>query len=255
MATSSRTLTKRSSIAKALEAEIGAGQWLVAASLPTEAELMRRFDVSRETIRLALADLRALGLIESRQGVGSIVVRQRPANEYSQSLQSINELMYYSQNTKRRVVRVDNVVLTKELAEAIGAGEGEQWCRALTLRTATNQSVPMGISTVWVPGASRYAIDASRKSGMPVFLEIQAATGRLISRVQQVIGARLPDKAQAKLLQCGIHDPLLQIKRWYYTSEDVLIEMSETLHPPERFQYAMTLRHVSTGVSSTSKRK
>ena len=36
---------------------------------------------------------------------------------------------------------------------------------------------------------------------------------------------------------------MLRIQRWYYTADGTLLTMTETLHPPSRFQYAMTLRH------------
>ena len=44
---------------------------------------------------------------------------------------------------------------------------------ALTLRSAAGQTVPMGVSSVWVPVADRQAIHVSRKIGLPVFLEVR----------------------------------------------------------------------------------
>lgn len=44
--------------------------------LPTEGELASRFGVSRPTVREALARLRSDGVIESRRGSGSLVVRR-----------------------------------------------------------------------------------------------------------------------------------------------------------------------------------
>ena len=83
---------------------------------------------------------------------------------------------------------------------------------ALTLRSAAGQTVPMGVSSVWVPVAVRQAIQASRKSGLPVFLEV-----------------RKTDKSQSSLLQ-----------------------MSDPLHPPSRFRSVMTLRHaLESGSSKT----
>jgi DNA-binding GntR family transcriptional regulator len=235
-------------VARALEEQIAQGQWAPGSRLPTEAELVALFGVSRQTLRYALSDLAARGLVRSHQGLGSVVLRQSAAPEYSQSLESINELVYYARNTTEKVIRTEDVILSAELAAMIGAMAGQRWCHALTQRTAAGQTAPMALSSVWVPAESRQAMQAARKSGLPVFLEIQKASGRMIGKVHQVLGASLPGKAQAKLLKCGLHEPLLRIQRWYYGADETLIEMSDTLHPPSRFQYAMTLRHSATNL-------
>lgn len=52
------------------------GDFSTAGKLPTEGELASRFGVSRPTVREALARLRSDGVIESRRGSGSLVVRR-----------------------------------------------------------------------------------------------------------------------------------------------------------------------------------
>ena len=236
------THTKRGRVAFELESEIRRGQWAIGTRLPSEAKLMERFGVGRQTVRDALSELKARSLVDSHQGVGSVVLRRSAQPEYSQSLDSIEELLSYVRNTTVEFVALDEVQLDDAQAALIGTVPGPSWIHAQTTRTAINQKVPMGISSVWVPAVHRAAVQASRRSGLPVFLEIQKARGVLIERVEQVLGASMPTKSQAKLLQCGPSEPLLRLQRWYFAGHDTLIEMSDTLHPNTRFQYAMTLR-------------
>jgi GntR family transcriptional regulator, transcriptional repressor for pyruvate dehydrogenase complex len=56
-----------------LENEIRTGQLPVGNKLPTEAEVMHRFDVSRTVVREALSRLQAAGLVETRHGIGTFV--------------------------------------------------------------------------------------------------------------------------------------------------------------------------------------
>ena len=51
------------------------GEFTTGGKLPTEGELVARFGVSRATVREALARLRSDGVIESRRGSGSHVIR------------------------------------------------------------------------------------------------------------------------------------------------------------------------------------
>ena len=63
-------------IVAGLTDDIRAGGTQPGDKLPTEAEIMVRFDVSRTVVREALSKLQAAGLVETRHGIGTFV-RQR----------------------------------------------------------------------------------------------------------------------------------------------------------------------------------
>ncbi len=238
--------TKRQHVAQQLEREIASGAWSENSLLPTEHQLAARFGVGRQTVRFALADLAGRGLVKSHQGIGSVVLRQAPIPEYSQSLESIRALASYARNTKVRVLRMEDQVLDAALAAQIGAAPGETWCQSQALRYAAAQHLPMALTSVWVPLASRNAMLAANRSALPVFLEIQRAHGHMIDRVHQLLGAHRVQKQEAALLECALREPILRIQRWYYAADGSVMEMSDSLHPQSRFQYAMTLRYSGT---------
>lgn len=74
-------------IVDALEHEIRTGHLLVGDKLPTEAEIMTRFDVSRTVVREALSGLQAAGLVQTRHGIGTFVRTPEPAGNYRISSQ------------------------------------------------------------------------------------------------------------------------------------------------------------------------
>ena len=45
--------------------------------LPTEPQLCERFDVSRITVRRAVSDLEAMGIVQRQQGRGTFVTERR----------------------------------------------------------------------------------------------------------------------------------------------------------------------------------
>lgn len=65
-------------IARELKAEIRDGLYPPGSRLPTEADLCRRFGVSRATVRSAVKELDVRGLVRTQHGVGTFV-RRRPA--------------------------------------------------------------------------------------------------------------------------------------------------------------------------------
>lgn len=62
----------------ALSALIETGAFGPGESLPSERELAARLDLSRSTVRQCLKDLAQLGLVQTRQGVGTVVVGHIP---------------------------------------------------------------------------------------------------------------------------------------------------------------------------------
>lgn len=62
-------------VADQLEAMIGAGSIAVGQRLPGENRLCESFGVSRTVVREAIAHLKSLGLVATRRGVGTTVVR------------------------------------------------------------------------------------------------------------------------------------------------------------------------------------
>lgn len=62
-------------IVENLAARIREGQLQPGEKLPTEAEIMARFDVSRTVVRESLSRLQASGLVETRHGIGTFVLQ------------------------------------------------------------------------------------------------------------------------------------------------------------------------------------
>ncbi|APW59089.1 GntR family transcriptional regulator [Paludisphaera borealis] len=65
--------SKHLRISRELLAEIAAGKYVPTGRLPSEAQLVERFGVSRPTVARALRDLQDQGLVERRAGAGSFV--------------------------------------------------------------------------------------------------------------------------------------------------------------------------------------
>ncbi|GEL06340.1 FadR/GntR family transcriptional regulator [Rummeliibacillus stabekisii] len=70
-------------VATQIEQLIESGSWEVGKKIPPEMELMEKFDVSRNTLREAIRALVHAGLLETKQGSGTIV---RSANSLGAAL-------------------------------------------------------------------------------------------------------------------------------------------------------------------------
>jgi DNA-binding GntR family transcriptional regulator len=82
---------------------IAEGRYAVGTLLPTEAELCQALKVSRHTVREALRRLVDAGLVERRQGAGSIVIAREPHRGEVYAIRSLDGLMRYGDDTRLQI--------------------------------------------------------------------------------------------------------------------------------------------------------
>ena len=95
------------SIAETLRAEIARGNYRQGDRLPTEAELAARFAVNRHTVRRALADLAAAGLVHARRGAGVFVAAKAMDYALGRRVRFHQNLAAAGQMPARDILRIE----------------------------------------------------------------------------------------------------------------------------------------------------
>lgn len=226
----------------ALRQEILSGARAVGEKLPTEEALCRRFEVSRHTVREALRQLREEGLVASRQGAGTTVVRRIAPPLYTSSVSSVEELLQYATEARYEVDKSGLVVADAALAERLGCPVGQRWLRVEGFRTIAGQQAPICWTEVFV--RADYAgigLMIGRRSG-PIYSWIEEMYGVRIGEVQQVLRAEpMPETITAELT-CAPGSMAIVIRRAYRLVGGELVEVAFNLHPADRFTYELTLQ-------------
>jgi GntR family transcriptional repressor for pyruvate dehydrogenase complex len=105
-----------------LGGEIRSGRYKPGGRLPTEQELMARFEVSRTVVREAVASLKAEGLVLTRQGSGAFVAQNptgKPFRIVSDDLKSLNEVLHVLQLRLAVEVEAAGIAATERTAPAL----------------------------------------------------------------------------------------------------------------------------------------
>jgi DNA-binding FadR family transcriptional regulator len=76
-----RPLQRYEQVAERLAADIRSGSLAPGERLPSERDLARTFEVSRASVREAIASLQVQGVVETRKGAGTLVAARPPAAE------------------------------------------------------------------------------------------------------------------------------------------------------------------------------
>lgn len=229
-------------VAHKLIKSIDSKRFTVGSLLPTEEELCAEFGVSRHTIREAIRQLRAQGMLSARRGVGTRVEALNTQTRYSQSLHSLSALAQYAHKTVLEVASTTRVTADAALAEQLGTRVGKAWVHVGGLRRSTDRKGPTSWTDIYVDKAFSGVL---KDSGMPrtaIYTLIERKYGETVVEIQQDIKAALVPKEHATALGAKANSPALLITRRYFGTGGRLMEVTMNLHPADRFMYSMRLK-------------
>jgi GntR family transcriptional regulator len=227
-------------LADILQTEVESEVYPVGTRMPTELELCNRFSVSRFTVREALRRMIDNGMILRRQGSGTVVVSKNPTTMFVQKLNSIDELLQYSQDTQLKVKSSSAIELDAETAQTIGGETGEAWHKIEAIRYLDEKS-PICWTDVFVRPEHRQLADRIGEDTTPVFMVIQKEFNVVAEEVTMDLfaGSMKEEKAWAMGVEPG--SPTLVIVRRYKDKNGRIFEISVSEHPAGRFTFSVDL--------------
>lgn len=206
--------------------------------LPPERELAELADVSRVTVRKAVAQLVEDGLVDQRRGAGSFVRSVLPKLE-----QSLSSLVSFTENLQARGMTSSSVVLSSGLftpnpAEvvALGLSSNDSVARINRLRSASDSPIALEYSSL--PSDILPNPQSVETSLYEVLRKTHQAPRRAIQRVTAV-NLTAADAAQLKLPE-GM--AVLKIDRTGYLASGRPIEFTRGLYRSDIYDFVSELR-------------
>lgn len=208
-------------IVNRIVSEMREGTYKVGDALPTERRLMDAFGVSRHTVRQATQALKQMGVIDARQGKGSVVVSKPGPTAFVERMHSFKGLVDEGASVNRRLVRKLIVRADGELGEAFSCGPGRELLELQYLRQIVEDPpLPAVFLKVWIDpmfesisNALETEVGTTRDAIVEVMKRrFEFETGA----IRQNISACALDKADAAMLDRPTGECALQIERRYY---------------------------------------
>jgi len=221
-----------------LRDQIVRGQYRAGAMIPKEEELCSVFGVSRITVRRALADLEAEGLVEKRQGKGTFVRLELPAMRPMATLGYLDSLRQISDETQVEVLGFERQRAEGDIAQLLNVEADTGLLHVMRLRRKA--AVPVMITETWVPEARIGNVDQADLETKPVF-ELLMKRGIRFDRVAQEFTAIAASPVQARLLQVPPGQPLICINRLIYDDSQRPVQYLVVVMSPERSRVLMDI--------------
>ncbi|WYJ88967.1 GntR family transcriptional regulator, trehalose operon transcriptional repressor [Enterococcus sp. 9E7_DIV0242] len=128
-----------------LKEEVREGIYNDTMLLPTELELVGRFKTSRNTIRRAIAQLNAEGLVYSVKGRGVVILETSKVDKVffkTGNFHGLKELSNYNEiSTSSKLIDFKELTVSEELAKVISFHEGERIYKISRLRVINGASM------------------------------------------------------------------------------------------------------------------
>jgi DNA-binding GntR family transcriptional regulator len=239
-------LPKYKNIGELIIHEILSNQHQIGKSLATEKLLCEQYQVSRHTIREALRYVEQVGLIERRQGSGSIVLTNTMPITIKQNIKNVNDILQHGNNTIFNVLHSEYVKVSGELASLLNT-ENDTDCMYLSgVRIEPRDKKPVCFTKIYqLPvkesNKTNDAID-NKSNSLSIRKVIKILDTKNIGKVEQTISACLIPNELTVVLHAKKNTAALKIIRRYFSkNKKDLILIAESIYAENRFSYSSEL--------------
>ena len=222
-------------ILQELTGRIESGEIGVGDRLPSEADLVSEFGVSRTTARRALDELRRQGLVRREPGRGTFLASPRLRSNLAYLHSFSEEIERWGYEPGARLVSREERVADGEAAARLEIEVGEDVLFVRRLRLADER--PIFVCDSYLPTARFPGLRDADYGTISLSRLFRERTGRRVERARQWIGAATADEDVAGLLEIEPGVPVLRVSRVTLVTGDQPVEAVEAYFHPERYQH------------------
>lgn len=243
-------LTKYHQVYLVLREQLQEG--LFAQGLPAEIALAQQFAVGRVTIRHAMEQLVAEGLIVRVAGRGtfptpaarSVAAQAAGVQARPTRLAGLMEnIVSASRATTVKVLDWRTVAASESVSAALQIEAGSPVRKAV--RRRSSREGPLSYITTYMPQSLLAGVSRRALAGKPL-LQLLEESGVELGRAQQTISARPADAQVAAELGVAIGTALLAVRRLVYDAQDRPVQWLEGLYRPDRYEYQMEVSRIGS---------
>lgn len=194
---------------------ISSGRLKPGAQLPPEGDLMRRFGVSRPTIRQAIQNLASRGLIEIRRGKGTFAALPRMTQPLASLSGFVEDMELLGRRASARVVDKRVVKAGEAVASRLAVAHDAEVVRIQRVRLA--DGVPVSFDDTFLPLDVGLRIMSDDLENHPIFSLLEGKYATPLIEAEYRLEARAAEAVVAQALGVEPLSPLLVIERTTYT--------------------------------------
>jgi GntR family transcriptional regulator len=206
--------------------------------LPSENELVQKYQISRATVRQALSALTREGLVHKVKGKGTYIAKHRVRYPLTQLISTTEEMKRRGWQPGAEVFSAQELETHSPITESLGIKAEEKVYELCRLRLGNGE--PVGIQWAYLPARI-----------CPGLLELDLTTsltktmeehfGVVFWSAHEFLRARLPTKFEVKKLQIPRSLPVIYMERITFSPEDKPVEFLQSVWRSDEYEYESSL--------------
>lgn len=224
-------------LADLMRRRIARGQWEKGQKLPSLDALVTEFGVARVTVRQAVDVLTRENLVSPQQGRGTFVTGMPPNDRWLQVQSTLSELAKVYDDTKPKIVNIDEGVTDPPLTAEDGVAAGRY---VHMRRVHERDGKPYCVINIYLDEAI-FRADPERFRNETVIPILVARPDVRIRRAHQVLTIGTADVDVADLLQVPVNTPIAEVRRLFLGEADRVIYLSEVSYRGDCITVQMNL--------------
>jgi Transcriptional regulators len=206
-----------------LKDEIQNGTYVIGEFLPTETELEKIFQVSRTTVRRATELLANEGLVEIKQGRGTMVLDYKTHQDLNKVTSVTESLRRKGYIISTKSMFIDTIPATEKLAQELQVAQGELLARIQRIQMADQK--PVVIMKNYIPYSLVPEIEKYNNQFLALYEFMEEHYQVEIDGAKDKIYAKSADFTESEMLSISPGTALLCIRRiCYYKQKPVCVD-------------------------------
>jgi GntR family transcriptional regulator len=223
-------------IAAILESAIHSGELQPDQKIPTEAELMEKYNVSRMTARQAIQILHEKGLVVRKQGKGTFVIGPMLRQELG-GMEAFYD-SFLQKDLKPKLLEMKVTDTPDDVIEILG----DRFVQSLYLKRIYYRNDEIyGFSLMYLPVELASSVTWQLAETNAGYSLLTKHAGYSLKNANLTIRALPANKEQAEIFNIRRKEPLLQLSRTSYTTDEQPIEHIKLYLRSDRCEFNITV--------------
>lgn len=219
--------------------KIVSGEWVSGQMIPTENELIQKYQVSRTTVREAITSLVNEGKLEKKQGRGTSVCKPKLVERLSRLTGFTEEMLQRGMTPGSIVLDVEEMEPPATVKDKLFEGQVGRVLFVKRIRLANGE--PIAIERSYWPLQIGHLFRNADLANV-AFYDILDQHGIALRDADEIISAQAVSRKDALLLGLQEQDPLLRMERITYSISSQPIEFTITDYRSDRYNYRVHLQ-------------
>lgn len=206
--------------------------------IPTERSLAAEFDVSRTTVRQALAELTVEGRLLRVQGKGTFAATPKVAQRLHLTSYT-EEARAQGRHPTSQLLEIVEQPADDDLASLLGTTTTAGVLRMRRLRLTDGE--PMAIEATHLPLSRFSGLAALVESGASLYEVLREHYGLELGHAEETIETALASPEEAELLRSEVGLPMLLLTRHSFDADGRPVEWARAIYRGDRYKLVARL--------------